>query len=76
MRRHDLETLSRRREIEMCEKGVPECRPYCGNSICAVSLAVGQECFDARVESLHPVSATSPGLAALCVKLKASKCEA
>ena len=56
----------------MWEKGVPGCGPYCGYSVCAVSLAVGQRCFDARVESLHPISATSPGLDALCVKLKAS----
>lgn len=49
------------------EKGVPEFGPYCGNRICEIHLAVGQECFEARVERLDPISTTSPGL---FVKLK------
>ena len=42
------------------EKGVPEFGPYCGNRICEIHLAVGQECFEARVERLDPISTTSP----------------
>ena len=59
-------------EMETCgsiEKGVPKFGPYCGNRICEVHLAFGWECSEARVEILHPISATYPGLAALFVKL-------
>lgn len=59
-------------EMETCgstEKGVPKLGPYCGNRICEVHLAFGWECSEARVEILHPISATYPGLATLFVKL-------